>query len=156
MRQSDPEVRCGRVDRVVRHRRSRGDDGVLTAFVLLLIVGLFALLGLVVDGGAVVTAHQAAEVESEQADRAGAGALSVDALRAGQVQLDPVAAVNAAVAFTVAAGHPGTAFVSGGQVTVRVRYSVPTVILGIVGVHQLAVTAAASAVDLHGVTSGSR
>jgi len=64
--------------------------------------------------------------------------------------------VNAAVAFTVAAGHPGTAFVSGGQVTVRVRYSVPTVILGIVGVHQLAVTAAASAVDLHGVTSGSR
>jgi len=132
------------------------DDGALTAFVLLLVVGLFALLGLVVDGGAVITAHQAAEVESEQAARAGAGALDVDALRAGVVQLDPQAAVRAAQMFTVASGHPGTASVSGAEVTVRVRYSVPTSILGIVGIHQLEVSAVAMAVDLHGVTVGSR
>ena len=80
-----------------------------------------ALLGLVVDGGAALTAHQAAEVEAEQAARSGAGAISVDALRAGSVQLDPAAAVAAAERFTAAAGHPGTATVSGGVVTVRIQ-----------------------------------
>ena len=40
--------------------------------------------------------------------------------------------------------------------TVRVSYSVSTAILGIIGIHQLAVSAVASAVDLHGVTVGTR
>jgi len=127
---------------------------VLTAFVLLLMIGLFGLLGLVVDGGAVVTAHQAAEVEAEQAARAGAGALDIDALRSGIVELDPAGAVRTAEAFAIAAGHPGTASVEGGEVTVRIRFTVPTVILGIVGVHELAVSAVASAIDLHGVVAG--
>lgn len=134
--------------------RSREDHGVLTAFVLLLLVGLFGLLGLVVDGGDVVTAHQAAEVEAEQAARAGAGSLDVAALRSGVVQIDPTGALRAAEAFSVAAGHPGNVTVEGGEVTVHISYTVPTVILGIVGVHELQVSAVASAIDLHGVTVG--
>jgi len=117
-------------------------------------IGLMALLGLVVDGGAALTAHQAAELEAEQAARSGEGAISVDALRAGTVQLDPAAAVAAAEQFTVADGHPGTATVSGGVVTVTVRYQVPTTVLGIIGIRALSVSAVAAAVDLHGVTAG--
>lgn len=132
----------------------RDDDGALVAFVLLLLLGLMALLGLVVDGGGVLSAHQAAEVEAEQAARSGAGAVSVDALRSGTVRLDPTAAVAAAERFTVAAGHPGTATVSGGVVTVRIHFRLPTTVLGIVGIRSLGVSAVASAEDLHGVTVG--
>ena len=121
---------------------------------LLVLVGLVALLGLVVDGGAALTARQAAEVEAEQAARAGAGAVSVDALRSGYVRIDPAAAVAAAEAFTVAAGHPGSASVAGGVVTVRITYQVPTDILGVIGIDRLRVSAVASAVDVNGVARG--
>jgi hypothetical protein len=134
--------------------RGRGDDGAIAAFVLLVLVGLVALLGLVVDGGAALTARQAAEAEAEQAARAGAGAVSVDALRSGYVQIDPVAATAAAERFTVASGHPGTASVAGGVVTVRISYLVATDVLGIVGVDRMRVSAVASAVDVNGVVRG--
>ena len=139
-----------------RPGRVREDDGALVAFVLLLLVALLALLGLVVDGGAALTAHQAAEVEAEQAARSGAGAISVDGLRSGTVQLDSGPAIAAAERFAAATGHPATATVDGGVVTVHVRYQVPTTVLGIVGIRTLSVSATASAVDLHGVTTGTR
>lgn len=132
----------------------RDDEGALIAFVLLLLVGLVALFGLVVDGGAALTAHQAAEVEAEQAARSGAGAIDVDALRAGTFRLDPSAAVRAAERFAAAAGHQATATVSGGVVTVTIRYRFPTTVLGIIGIRYVTVSAVAAAEDLRGVTSG--
>jgi Flp pilus assembly protein TadG len=141
-----------------RHARShqswQSDEGSVVAFVVLLVVALFVLLGLVLDGGSAMTARQSAAVEAEQAARAGAGALSVDALRAGSVQINAQAAVAAAVAFTVAAGHRGSATVSGGVVSVSVSYRVPTSILGMVGINSLPISASASAIDVHGVTEG--
>jgi Flp pilus assembly protein TadG len=133
----------------------RLEEGSITAFVVVLLVALFVLMGLVVDGGSAFTARQAAADEAEQAARAGAGALSVDALRSGALQLDPHAAVVAAEAFTVAAGHPGTASVSGGVVTVSIRYRINTVVLGIAGITSLPVSVTAAAVDVEGVTEGS-
>ncbi len=130
------------------------DEGSLSAFVALLLVALFALVGLVVDGGAAIAAHQAAVDEAEQAARAGAGALSVSALRSGVLSIDEHTAVTTAEAFTSAVGHPGTASVSGGTVTVTVRYRIPTAILGIVGIGSMPVAATASAVDVQGVTVG--
>lgn len=121
----------------------------------LLLVAVFALIGLVVDGGSALSAHQAADDEAEQAARAGAGALSVDALRSGSVQLDAGAAVAAAQAFTVAAGHPGTATVSGGVVSVHIEYRLPTEVLGMFGISTLTISGSASAYDLAGVTVGS-
>lgn len=132
----------------------RDDHGAIAAFVVLLMVGLLALLGLVVDGGTALTSRQEAQVEAEQAARAGAGALSVDALRAGTIQIDAPAAVAAAVGFMAAAGHPGSAVVANGVVTVRIRYQVPTVILGLIGVTRLDVSVAAAAVNVGGVTRG--
>lgn len=43
------------------------EEGAITAFAVLLLVALMALLGLVVDGGAAFLAHQSAETEAEQA-----------------------------------------------------------------------------------------
>ncbi len=135
-------------------RRDGGsEDGSVSAFVALLLVAVIVLMGLVVDGGAAITAQQAAYDEAEQAARAGAGSLSVDALRSGSVQLDQNRAVAAAEAFMVATGHPGVATVSAGVVVVQVRYRIKTQVLGIVGIVTLPVSATASAVDVHGVTA---
>lgn len=135
-------------------RTDRDQDGSITAFVVVLLTALIVLLGLVVDGGAALSARQSAADEAEQAARAGAGALSVQALRTGSLQLDPAGAVKAAEAFTVAAGHPGIATVSGGVVTVQIHYRVTTEVLGIVGIDTLPVSAVASATDVQGVTVG--
>ncbi len=131
------------------------EQGSITAFVALMLVTIMALVGLVVDGGSDLSAHQSAVDEAEQAARAGAGALSVEALRSGSLELDAPHAVIAAEQFTVAAGHPGTATVSAGTVTVTVRYRIHTQILGIVGISSLPVSASASAVNVQGVTVGS-
>jgi Flp pilus assembly protein TadG len=138
------------------HRVWKLQEASISAFVVVALVALFVLMGLVIDGGSALTAHQAASDEAQQAARAGAGALSVDALRSGKLQLDPEGAVAAAEAFTVAAGHPGTASVIAGVVTVSVHYRVPTSLLGLVGINSLPVSAAASAVDVEGVTEGTQ
>jgi Flp pilus assembly protein TadG len=131
---------------------TEGESGAITVFVALLAVALFALAGLVLDGGRAVSAQQAAQDEADQAARSGAEALSVSALRTGTVELDVQAAMANAVAYTVAAGHPGTAKVVGDAVEVTIHYRVPTDILGIVGIGTLPVTATARALDVHGVT----
>lgn len=142
----------------VRHFRSNKigsshrQDGSITAFLAFFAVALFALMGLVLDGGNAMNAQQAAYDEAEQAARAGAGALSVDGLRAGSISIDTQAAIAAAEAYTVSSGHPGTASVADGKVTVNVRYRIPTSILGIVGISTLSVSATASAVNVYGVT----
>jgi hypothetical protein len=120
-----------------------------------MLVAVFVLTGLVVDGGTVLSTQQAASDEAEQAARAGAGALSVNALRTGAVELNQQEAIAAAEKFTVAAGHPGIATVSSGVVTVVIQYRVHTEILGIVGIDSLPVSASASAIDVQGVTVGS-
>ncbi len=132
----------------------RNQNGSLSAFVVLLLVALIALLGLVVDGGSALSARQAAADEAEQAARAGAGALSVEGLRTGSLRIDPPVAVAAAEAFTRDAGHPGTAWVVGETVSVEIRYRIPTEVLGLVGINSLPVSAVASAVDVQGVTVG--
>ena len=142
-------------DRPVIWVASRSERGSISAFVAVLLVAIFALVGLVVDGGSALSARQSAADEAEQAARAGAGDLSVDALRSGSLQLDQAQAVAAAERFTVAAGHPGTATASSGTVNVSIRYQIHTEILGMIGIDTLSVSASASAVDLHGVTVGS-
>jgi Flp pilus assembly protein TadG len=134
--------------------RSRllGETGSLTAFLAVLAVALFALVGLVVDGGAAIAAKRAAAAEAEQAARAGADQLSLRGLRSDQIVLNPRAALAAAVAYTDAAGHPGTASVDGLTVTVTVRLVEPTTILSMIGIDHLKVSATASATVVHGVT----
>ena len=136
-------------------RPPASQEGSISAFVVLILVAVFVLIGLVVDGGAALSARQAATNEAEQAARAGAGSLSLSALRSGVIEIDSQQAVVSAENFTVVAGHPGTAFVSGGTVTVQIHYRIDTQVLGIIGIDSLPVSASASAVDVKGVTVGS-
>ena len=90
--------------------------------------------------------------DAQQAARAGAGQVSVDGLRSGQVEIDPTAAVRAADAYLSSIGQVGTTSVVGQTVTVHIATHEPTVILGIIGINQVLVSVSASAVDVHGVT----
>ena len=137
-----------------RRNRASAEAGQITAFVAVFAVALFALAGLVIDGGLALSAHRAAIDEAEQAARAGADALSASALRAGRVGVDPAAAVAAAEASMAAAGHPGRAWVAGNTVTAQVTsYRQPTVLLGIVGFGAFSVSGTASATPVAGVAT---
>jgi hypothetical protein len=134
---------------------STNQEASISAFVILFMLAVFALMGLVVDGGSALSAQQAASDEAEQAARAGAGQLSIDALRSGVVQLNQSKAISEAEQFTVDAGHPGIATVSAGTVTVQIEYQMPTVLLGMIHIPFITISATASAVDVQGVTVGS-
>ena len=126
--------------------------GSLTAFMVVLCLALFALIGLVVDAGRAIAARSIAMAEAQQAARAGAGQLSIDALRAGRIEIDPTDAVRAADAYLASIGQSGTAVVIGQTVRVHINSGEPTVILGIVGVNRIEVSVTATAVNVHGVT----
>ncbi|HUC36254.1 MAG TPA: pilus assembly protein TadG-related protein [Acidimicrobiales bacterium] len=128
------------------------DSGSLSVFVAVLAVALFALVGLVVDAGRAVAARAAAMDQAEQAARAGAAQVSIDALRAGQIALNPASAVQAAEKYLANVGQSGSASVLGQTVTVRISESEPTVMLGIVGIHRIDISVVASATNVHGVT----
>jgi Flp pilus assembly protein TadG len=141
------------VETLGRRRISHcSDQGSFTAFVAVLAVALFALLGLVIDGGRAVAAESAATGEAEQAARVGADQISIEAIRSGTVAIDPIAATSAANAYLRSVGSPGVVTVTGQTVNVHITSSEPTVILGIIGVEQIGVSASASATNVHGVT----
>ena len=131
-----------------------GENGSLTVFILVLCVALFVLIGLVVDSGRAISARSAAMSEAEQAARAGAGQISVGALRVGQVEVDPASAIRASTQYLAAAEPTATVLVTvvGQTVTVHITTTEPTVILGIIGINRIGISVTASATDLHGVT----
>ena len=141
------------IEKVPSGRREHGrETGSLTVFVVVLTLALFALVGLVVDGGRAVAARSTAAGEAEQAARLGAGQLSLDAIRSGTVSIDPVTAVKAAEGYLRAVGTTGTVTATDRAVVVHIKSSEPTVILGIVGVDSIQISATAQAANVHGVT----
>lgn len=126
--------------------------GTLTAFLAALCVSLFALVGLAVDGGRAVAARVTASGVAEQAARVGADQLSIADLRSGQITIDPAAATRSAEAYLRSAGYTGSVTATMSMVTVRVRASAPTVVLGIVGIRYISVDVTERASDVHGVT----
>jgi len=127
--------------------------GSLTAFVAVFCLTLFTLVGLVVDEGRAVAARSAAMSEAEQAARAGAGQVSVDSLRSGEVAIDPARAIRTANAYLLSVGQlGGTTTVVGQMVTVHITTEDPTTILGIVGIKSIGISVTASAINVHGVT----
>lgn len=138
----------------VRQTPDRGSA--VVAYLLVMVVVLFAFAGLVFDGGAALTARgQAADV-AQQAARAGADALDTGALRAGGLRADSSAATAAAQAVLSAAGVDGQVAVDGSQVTVSTQVSRPTAILSMIGVSEVRGSATYSAFPLHGTSTGAR
>ncbi len=132
------------------------EEGSLTVFVVVLVLALFALMGLVIDGGRAVAAQSAATGEAEQAARLGATQISVQAIRSGTVAVDPTAATRIAASYLRAVGAVGSVTVAGDTVNVHIESSETTVVLGIVGVRRIGISASATATNVHGVTREDR
>jgi len=133
----------------------RGEDAGAAAIILLLLTPvMFALAGLVLDGGRAIAAPQRSADIAEQAARAGVNALDVTALRAtGHDTIDATAAQAAACRYVdVAAPAASCAVVvTPDRVTVTIADRTPTVLLGLVGINSFHVAGTASAVAVRGV-----
>lgn len=91
-------------------------------FVLVMPALMIGLVGLVFDGGSVITARRQALNEAEQAARAGAQGVAVEEVRDGGPQeLDPARAEAAARAYLDTLGRDGDIEVDGDRVRVTVR-----------------------------------
>jgi hypothetical protein len=139
---------------VVRSRSSgeSSDRGAVTLFVAIAVVGLLALAGLVVDGGAKVRAVQRADRIAAEAARAAGQAVDLTSvLQGGEVRVDRRAALVAAESHLRTAGVEGSARVvdTGRGVAVTTTISAPTVFLGLVGVPQFTVRGRAEVALVH-------
>jgi Flp pilus assembly protein TadG len=136
----------------VAPRRLCGEEGQVTAFVVVFTVALVFVAGLVIDGGGLLTTKRQAINTAEQAARAGAQGLAIDELRAtGDVRLDPQRATDAAEEYLAATGHTGTATVTDDRVTVTVAIRWRPLILGIGGMRTVTVSGQAAARNVRGV-----
>jgi hypothetical protein len=120
----------------------RSDRGAVTLFVSIAVVGLIAIAGLVVDGGAKVRAVQRADRLAAEAARTAGQAVDLPAAMAGTaVRVDRRSALTAAQAYLRTAGASGSAVVSDDGRSLRVTTSatVATVFLGLVGVPEFTV-----------------
>jgi Flp pilus assembly protein TadG len=142
----------------VRTAAARGDEGAAAVIVLLLTPALFALGGLVLDGGTHLAARQHAAGLAEQAARAGADTLDTSTLRGTDSStLDPTRAATAACRYvqTVEPDATCTATVrntpTGQEVEVRVRRRTSTVLLGLIGVNTLRTDALGTAQPVTGI-----
>lgn len=107
------------------------DRGSVTAFVVAMTMSLLGLVGLVHDGGRLVSAHLRAGDHAAGAARSGAQELV--GLRSGQETLDVVAAHHQAQGYLGALGSRGEVDVSSTSVTVTVRHRVPFELLSLFG-----------------------
>jgi len=145
---------------MIRRPRSQclGDDcGAISIILVLLAGALFGLAGLVWDGGRAITARQQAADLAEQAARAGANALDLNAIRAnGSDTLDAPRAIADACHY-VRIASPGSgcaATATGTSVSVTVTSHTPTALLGIIGLSSLTTHGHATASAVRGVITG--
>lgn len=121
----------------LRPRRGADERGAISVLILGLIVALFLIAGLVIDGGQAINGRQKAFDDAEQAARAGANEIDVGALRSsGQVVILPGEAQAAAARFLTSQGYGPTTFTvsaDGDSVTVTTTTSVDTTLLQLVG-----------------------
>jgi hypothetical protein len=144
---------------VARTRRASSGEpserGAVSLFVAIAVVGLLALAGLVVDGGAKVRAVQRADRIAAEAARAAGQAVDLTVvMQGGGVRVDRRAALVAAESHLRASGVEGSArVVDGGRgIAVSTTISAPTVFLGLIGVPQFTVRGNADVTLVHSET----
>jgi len=127
--------------------RERGN---VTLALIILIVGVLLMVGLVVDGSGKIQAGDRANQLASSAARVAANSLTGNVIANGSLQLDGIAAQNAALNYLAAAGVEGTAFVVDNTVTVTVTDHYDTIFLSIVGIDRLTGQGTASAQLING------
>lgn len=141
---------------------ARGECGAVSALVIVLIVMLFAVAGLVYDGGRAINARQQTFDDVEQAARAGANQIDEDLFRgSGMVQIRTAEADAAVRSYLTGLDRrwpydPGriTVDVSATEVTVHAERTVPTGMLQLVFVGSFDVSGEATAQPEIGIGGG--
>lgn len=113
---------------------------------LLLSIALIMVIGAAVDiGHAFLVKRQLASI-ADDAALSGSQAINLQRLHEGQLQLNPAQAqTEAQQAIAASPSVTGHVNATAGSVTVTVTRRVPTILLGLVGLHTLTLTAHASA-----------
>lgn len=145
------------------------DDGRVTAFTAVFTAAALLFAGLVLDGGLALAAKVRAVGEAQEAARAGAQAIDLDAYRAnGTLRLQPDRAATLAHGYLTstststsngadAVADPGAVVeVSADAVTVTVTTSQSTRLLGLVGIHSIRITGRGTAHPDRGLVAGAR
>lgn len=114
----------------------------LSALVSVVVVAVFLVAGLVVDGGAQVAAHRRAEVVAAHAVHSGTDASAAERLVGRDGSAPALAAARAVLA---AEGLDGEVTVDAGVLTATTRARSATTFLGLLGVDHLEATGSASA-----------
>jgi len=129
----------------MRTRQNRSQRGATSVFFAGVVMALFMVVGLVVDGTGMVKATQQADQIAQQAARQAGQAVTADSLILGQKQvtLDPVAAKTAAAKYLTSAGATGSVTVSGDTIRIRVQHAYQPLFLSMFGIGSLTAEGAA-------------
>ncbi|PSL05296.1 hypothetical protein CLV30_104162 [Haloactinopolyspora alba] len=119
--------------------RHHAEAGSITLMVVVVALALVAMVGLVVDGRAQMTAQQRADNVAAEAARA-AGQEINGAVVSGSRGIDRARALAAARSHLAAAGVRGSVAVRGDTIVVRTGATEPARILSLVGVTALEAT----------------
>lgn len=129
-------------------------DGRVLAFVLAVLIGILALVGLSLDAGLALAAKVRATGQAESAARAGCQALDLAAYRAtGILHLLPAQAENLARNYLADIGATGTVTATADTVTVIVTATHETQLLWLAGITSLSVHGEGSAHPQRGGSS---
>jgi hypothetical protein len=134
-----------------------GERGALSLMIVVLFVGIIALAGIVVDGGAKLAAYQNAASLAQEAARAGATSVDTSsAYGAGSFVVNPGLAVSAADGYLNSAGYHDFSVSALGNRAIEVSVTItePTRFLSLIGVHSFTCTRSATASLVTGVTGG--
>lgn len=124
----------------------RDESGFAAMWTATIAVAILAFAGVVIDAGYTLDARRSADRTAEQAARLAADQLDTDSLyTGGKVEVDPVAAEDAAATYLSERGVSGDVDVSGDTVTVTVNDYQRSSILGAVGIEGFHVEGSASA-----------
>ncbi|MGQ4519107.1 Tad domain-containing protein [Dermabacteraceae bacterium CCM 9520] len=131
------------------------EKGQTSSFVLLITVSIFLMVGLVVDGGAKLSAASEASNIAQQASRYGAQSLS--GLDQKAPRIDPAAAAARAQQYIRSTGKTGSARVtSPTTIQTRVTVTKPTTFLSLVGITRVSTTRTVSTSLIQGTTEETR
>ena len=125
-----------------------GDEGSITALVVVLAMTFVACAGLAVDGGRLVAAKIELGDHAENAARA--GAQEVTSLRSGTFEINESRAVYVAEQYLETRGVDGEVYVENNIVTVKVSRNVAMTLLSLFGVNGKALSAQRSATPSDG------
>jgi hypothetical protein len=120
---------------------------------LVLFVGLIALAGIVIDGGAKLNQAENANAIAQEAARAGAGMVNQGvALSTGSFIVDQNQALAAAQQYLATHGYQGTVSPVGTRsIQVNVTVTAPTHVLSIIGIDTMSSNGSATASLVTGV-----